>query len=144
MEKNIKYKKGFKNQLANDYEIEIALDLPKFYRTEQKYITLSYNTPNKANLKISKGYAWDGASGPTWDDKKNTRASLVHDALYQLMRFRKLDRNYRKSVDIIFLRICLEDKMCIIRSYYYYFAIRLFARFATSPRNKKKVISAPV
>ena len=37
-------------------------------------------------LSIRSGYAWDGPSGPTIDTKNTMRGSLVHDALYQLMR----------------------------------------------------------
>ena len=37
-------------------------------------------------LTIRKGYAWDGPSGPTIDTKDFMRGSLVHDALYQLLR----------------------------------------------------------
>ena len=50
-------------------------------------------------LNIQSGYAWDGASGPTFDTKSSMRAGLVHDALYQLMREGKLDQRFRKAVD---------------------------------------------
>ena len=37
-------------------------------------------------LYISKGYSWDGPSGPAIDTPDWIKASLVHDALYQLIR----------------------------------------------------------
>ena len=37
-------------------------------------------------LEIEPNYAWDGTSGPVKDTSANMFASLVHDALYQLMR----------------------------------------------------------
>ena len=45
----------------------------------------------KGKLTIKRGYAWDGPSGPTIDTKTFMRGSLVHDALYQLMRLKVLD-----------------------------------------------------
>ena len=37
-------------------------------------------------LTIRKGFAWDGASGPTFDTKNSMRASLVHDVFCVCMR----------------------------------------------------------
>ena len=57
-------------------------------------------------LNISKGYAWDGASGPTWDTEDSMIASLVHDALYQLMREGKLDRDQvRHEADMLLYKL---------------------------------------
>ena len=46
-------------------------------------------------LQIAAGYAWDGASGPTIDTRNSMIASLVHDALYQLIR----EDNYPPAPD---------------------------------------------
>jgi len=37
-------------------------------------------------LKIKTGYSWDGPSWPAIDTKNFMQGSLIHDALYQLMR----------------------------------------------------------
>src|SRR5690606_25837490 len=42
-------------------------------------------------LRLAAHYAWDGPSGPVPDTHRNLEASLVHDALYQLMREGYLD-----------------------------------------------------
>ena len=34
---------------------------------------------------VARGYCWDGASGPALDTMNFARASLVHDAIYQLI-----------------------------------------------------------
>jgi hypothetical protein len=77
-------------------------------------------------LTIQKGYAWDGPSGPTWDTRNFMRASLVHDALYQLMREERLPRMYRDTADQLLRQICLEDGMCSICAWWVYHAVRLF------------------
>lgn len=61
-------------------------------------------------------YAWDGASGPTWDDKTNMRGTLVHDGIYQLMREGFLNRFYRKYADQLLRDMCIEDAIFFIRN----------------------------
>ena len=77
-------------------------------------------------LTIKKYYAWDGPSGPTFDTETFLRASLVHDALYQLIRTRQLRPNFRRSADRILKKICLEDGMSKFRAWYVFKAVRLF------------------
>ncbi len=78
-------------------------------------------------LRIRAGYAWDGASGPTWDSKSSMRGSCVHDSLYQLMRLGLLNREWREVVDLVFWRICEDDGMLPPRAWAWYHAVRIFA-----------------
>lgn len=55
------------------------------------------------------GYAWDGPSGPAPDTPSAMRASLVHDALYQLLRDRRLLQSARKAADQLYRDIYIED-----------------------------------
>lgn len=49
------------------------------------------------------------------------RGSLVHDALYQLMRENHLDEDrWRPTADDILRRLCREDGMSAIRAWYVY------------------------
>jgi hypothetical protein len=85
-------------------------------------------------LIVGNGYVWDGASGPTIDTKDSMRGSLVHDALYQLMRDRIIGTYRRKQADLELKRICIEDGMKPFRINYWYFFVRLFAaKHATPP-----------
>jgi len=77
-------------------------------------------------LVISKSYAWDGPSGPTIDTPDFMRASLVHDAMYQLMREGYISKDYRKRADDMFFKILRQDKMPWIRAAYSWLAVRLF------------------
>lgn len=89
-------------------------------------------------LTIRANYAWDGASGPTWDDKTNMRGSLVHDALYQLMREGHLPRAYREAADKELVRLCIEDGMNRTRAWVWYRAVRLFCGKSAKPFKKPR------
>jgi len=76
-------------------------------------------------LTISAGYAWDGPSGPTWDTASSMRGSLVHDALYQLIREGLIGCEWREQADKELRRICVEDGMSNLRAALWYRALRL-------------------
>ena len=82
-------------------------------------------------LRFRAGYAWDGASGPTYDSKSSMRASLYHDGGYQLIRLGLLDHALRATLDKIFRRICIEDRMWSARAEIWYHLVRIFADPAT-------------
>lgn len=77
-------------------------------------------------LHISEGYSWDGPSGPTIDTKNFMQGSLVHDALYQLIREQHLDFGYRNYADELLRDMCMEDSMSKVRAFFVYWAVRLF------------------
>jgi len=76
-------------------------------------------------LTIDAGYCWDGASGPAWDSLNFMRSSIIHDALYQLMREGKIGRHWRKRADQILREVCLQDGMARIRAWWVYRGVRL-------------------
>ena len=134
----IRYRGDYKYQLAEGYEINISIKPKIDIKTD--FIDLDIS----GNLKVKKGYAWDGPSGPVIDTKENLRASLVHDALYQLMRHRKLiTRTHRKAADQIFKDLCKQDGVSNFRASVYYKALRKFGKPAASPENKKIIRRAP-
>jgi len=134
----IRYRADYKYQLANSYRIHIPIRPHSNIKTD--FIDLATN----GNLLIKKGYAWDGPSGPVIDTEENMRASLVHDALYQLMRNGELNsRTHRKTADKLFKYICKKDGVSNMRASAYYKALRKFGKPAASPQNKKKIHRAP-
>ena len=94
-------------------------------------------------LKIRKRYAWDGPSGPTIDTKNFMRGSLVHDALYQLMRAGVLQQTDREYADKVLRKICRDAGMSAIRAAYVYRAVRWFSGGAAKPRPDPPTICAP-
>ncbi len=132
----IKYKDGYKYQLHAKYIVRVSVK--PLRPIETPYVCLAKN----GALLISKGYAWDGASGPTRDTKNSMRASLVHDGLYQLMRMKLLDKKWRREADDEFYRILREDGMSRARAYIWWRSVRRWAARAASPKSRKKVLTA--
>lgn len=126
------YKKRFKYKyrLSADYSFKFNyFELGESSGTQMhKYLSIS-----DGFMTIKKGYCWDGASGPTIDTKNVMKASLVHDALYQLMREGISPQSARKYIDNIFREICLEQGMSRFRAWYLYTGIRMFGARAAKP-----------
>jgi hypothetical protein len=136
--KCITYKGGYKYQLKQSFAVRIPVVPPSAIRTE--YITLD----PEGNLWLKEGYAWDGPSGPTFDTLTFMRGSLVHDALYQLMRERHLERlDYREAADRTLRLICRQDGMCALRAWWVYWGVRLFADPASDPADERPLTRAP-
>ena len=133
----IKYKEGYKYQLAEDYGIQTNI-IPR-----QPIITPFIELGAGGFLIVKKGYAWDGPSGPTIDSKSFMRGSLVHDAFYQLMRDDYLGQHYREAVDVLMRDMCMEDGMYAWRAEYVYHAVRMFAQSAANAENERETITAP-
>lgn len=131
---SIKYRKiskHYKYLLVEDYEYELPFKPNVAILNDFIFIS------NTGKLLIKKGYAWDGPSGPTIDTKSFMRGSLIHDALYQLIRSSLLPYEDRKIADDILFYTCVEDKMNKFRAYYVYIFVRIFARFAAKPVNSE-------
>ena len=92
-----------------------------------------YLSTNNLHLLISEGYSWDGASGPTWDTDGTMRASLVHDALYQMMRIGALDRRHRAKVDRLFRRHLKDGGVNLVRRWVWYRTVRWLGGKSAKP-----------
>lgn len=131
----IKYKSGFKYQLAEDYSVATGIN---GYTIDTRFIKLGPD----GTIVIKSGYAWDGPSGPTLDTKNFMRGSLIHDALYQLMRGELLPRdNCRKMADKLLKKMCREDGMSSIRAWFVYKAVASFG--GSSATGVREIETAP-
>jgi len=118
----------YKYELMGNYHHTTGIGIPATIRSG--FLTLSHF----GFLTIFQGYQWDGPSGPTFDTASFMRGSLVHDALYQLMREGKLPQAARKPADRLLNQINKEDGMSWWRRFYVYRMVRLFAGGAASQR----------
>lgn len=132
--------KGYKYQTVEPYVYETGIELDAAVSTDGKWLQMT----RTGRLTVKRGYAWDGPSGPTIDSLDFMRGSLVHDALYQLIREQKIPKRLRKLADELLRDICLEDGMSKLRAEYVYTAVRAFGGQAIKPRKEDvAVITAP-
>lgn len=135
----IAYSEGFKYQLRQDYVIQTSVLPMSGKDVITEFICLSA----RGLLWIKDGYAWDGPSGPTWDSPSTMRSSLVHDAVYQLLREELVSQKFRVVIDEKFHDLCIEDGMWSWRAKVWHVLVRDLAMSAANPENEKKIIWAP-
>ena len=133
------YREGYKYQLAEAYSIMTDIVPLNGQPIQTEYLTLS----ERGNLTIDAGYAWDGPSGPTYDSANSLRASLVHDAFYQLMRLELIGQAWRGTADRLLDEILEEDGMWKARRWYWLRGVQWFAADAANPDSKKPILEAP-
>ncbi len=138
----ISYHDGYKYQLKADYVVDVGIrpDQPVTLLEEPKFLALSV----EGTLTIKDGYAWDGPSGPTFDTLNFMRGSLVHDALYQLMRYGRLDpHKVRDTADRLLQKMCREDGMSRPRAWFVYRGVSAGGRLSADPASKRPLTKAP-
>ncbi len=132
----IKYKKGYEYQLFHRYQILTGIFSVAGGGNDWVYIE-----PNGL-LTIAKGYAWDGPSGPAIHTPNFLRGSLVHDALYQLIRTGVLYEEDREKADQLLKTIVLEDGMNSLRAWWVHKAVSWFG--GVYMKNKQdSILTAP-
>ena len=128
-----KKRRKYKYNLHGDYEYKADIKVEE--PSDLGYVKISQD----GLLTIKKGYAWDGPSGPTFDTKNFMKGSLVHDALYQLIREEKINEDQRKRSDEILKEICLEAGMSKIRAWWVFLGVHWFGASSA----KQDLLSAP-
>lgn len=134
------YRKVRPYQLGETYIIQTPIKVIEYAKIDG-YIELSPS----GMLTVLAGYTWDGPSGPAFDTPNFMRPSLVHDALYQLMRAEKLSLIWRSDADKLMYRLCRENGMGRLRAWWCYQGVREFARYAALPDGEDpyRLIQAP-
>lgn len=102
----VHYRTGYRHQLVLPYTQRLIL---LGFTGGNRYVTIDA----EGLLTIAAGYAWDGASGPTVNDASFVRPSLVHDALYQLIREGVLPRTARGFADELLGEMLRDDMRTI-------------------------------
>lgn len=132
---SVAYKSGYKYQIASDYVVAVGIKLT----ANTQFLVLN----GDGDLFIKSGYAFDGPSGPSFDTKNFMRGSIVHDALYQLMREGHIPEDYREHADRLLQRMCIEDGMTAIRAWWVFKAVRFAGGPSAARGSGKPVLYAP-
>lgn len=133
----IRYCRGYKYQLRADAWFFVGIRPPVDAVTDLVVLR------RDGWLQIRKYFAWDGCSGPTWDDRTNARACLIHDALYYLMRVGQLDAGFRPAVDALLAEFMRRDGAWSIRAAYYEKGVGLFGARQACGDSVRVVYTAP-
>ena len=136
-DRTLYFKRGYKYQTSRMYRVKqdiipfAPIDLPLVKMTVDGY------------TQILPGYAWNGASGPTWDTLNSMTGSLVHDVDYQLIRLGLIDQKYKEYADQVLHDICTEDGMWEWRADYWRWAVLKFGMDSCRPSAEPKEEVAP-
>lgn len=134
----ISYRQGYKYQLCAECNVQTAV------RPDREISNRFIRLLPSGLLTIRADYAWDGPSGPTVDTPDGMRASLVHDALYQLMREGLLDHHqWKEAADAEFHRILVESGMAPGRARLWWAGVHRFGEPSCDPKNDRPVLTAP-
>lgn len=132
---SIAYTSGYEYQISSDYVVNVGIALC----VNTRFLVLT----GMGDLFIKAGYAWDGPSGPAFDTMNFMRGSLVHDALYQLMREGHIPESYREHADRLLQKICIEDGMTPLRAWWVYKGVRFGGGAAAMRGNIRPIQYAP-
>jgi hypothetical protein len=133
----IKYKSGYKYQIAEDYCLGgLAFPVERDYGSEFLMLGPSF-------IRLQKGYASDGPSWPAIDTHTFMRGAFVHDACYQAIRMGWLPESAREYCDKLLRQICLADGMSPLRAWWVYKGLRVGGARAADPKRVKAVLVAP-
>jgi hypothetical protein len=135
---------GYKYTLAKDYSV------PLYGFHGVSFAATHFSVEEDGVLTVKAGYAWDGASGPTWDTRDTLTPTLVHDALYQAIRTGMLPEDRRFDVDLEFYRLMRERTSSALghfRAFYFFAGVRLFGWLAIRPHKygeaQDNILTAP-
>ncbi|WP_428242978.1 hypothetical protein [Gynuella sp.] len=119
-----KKRRKYKYILQGPVAIQVAVHVPKPVAIGP--LTISPT----GGLQIDAGYAWDGATLCP-DVQSIIFPSLVHDAMYQLIREGVLNiHTDRKIADKLLKELCIQSGMWKPAAWLVYHAVRLFGRKA--------------
>ena len=134
----IHYKEGYKYQLVRPYSLPVGI-IPQRGGVNTDFLALS----ESGILTMRLGYCWDGASNIAVDTKSAMRPSLIHDAIYQLIRMGLISESCRALADRLLQQLCLEDGMNPLRAEAWYHAVDLFAAGCAQSGTERKIMEAP-
>jgi len=143
----MKWRGGYKYQVVEDEVIKTPICPKEDIKT--RFLWLQRN----GTLTIWWGYAYDGASGPTFDRKigwgrfsiKLTDTMVptaVHDAFAQLMREGLLSREWLPQVNILLNQMLKDRGMWWLRRRWWLRGVKLTGGSFADPKNAKEIFTS--
>lgn len=106
----VHYKTGYRHVLQKQYEQWVAsAGIFPLEPGGNDFVQLTID----GRLIIRQWYAWDGASGPAYNDKSFVRPSLVHDAGCQLWELGVINETGRAAFDRLLGKMLRNDMQII-------------------------------
>ncbi len=136
-DKCLYFSRGYKYQVRRPFHI--TLQIVPYAPIDLPFVKMSM----MGELIVCIGYAWNGASGPTWDTLNSMIGSLIHDIIYQLIRLGLIDPKYKAYGDEVLHDLCTEDGMLSIRADYWRWAVLEFGASSCLPSAEPKEEVAP-
>jgi len=133
----VEYYEGYKYQYASDYVFQIPKEFPQGVRFKSEYIEVKGD-----RCRVSRGYASDGPSGPTFDTPSFMRGAFEHDPLYQLLRMGVFPQECRQFADKAIIARAKKSGMWWPRRWWTHAGLKLFGANAASPSSVKKILRA--
>lgn len=130
----MEYTDGYKYQIRKNMRFALP---PEFQGIEIETDFIKLET---CLLTIRKGYAYNGASGPTFDTKNSMRPTAFHDAMCQLMAEGLLPREFSPLVNELFRELLLQDGMSSFRSGLWHHGVEKHGAYSTI-RNKNILVA---
>lgn len=130
----MKYRKGYKIQLAEDSMFILSDKFRGLKPIHTKFITLV-----DCVLVVKEGYASDLASGPTWDTENTKVPAVGHDALYELSRLGLIPFELWPEMDEMLIQWLDERDTAKFRQWYWEKGLKWAKGKHAHPKNKKKV-----
>ncbi len=128
----MRYKSGYRYVSQEAVLVDIGSDL-------HAPLNAPFASIAAERLCVMSRYAWDGASFTPFKwfgtAKPLLTPSLVHDALYQLIREGLLDRQYRAAADRLFREMLLARGVWRVVAWAAYWSVRVFGNFAVRKTN---------
>ena len=132
----MKFRKNYKYQVAEDEVFKTSI-------LGKNIIKKRLELHPDGTLIIREGYACDGPSGPVMDRKTNMTASVLHDALYQMMREKLLPHYYWRMADVEYGRELQRCGAWDITVRLNLAGLSYMKGKYALPENRKKIYEAP-
>lgn len=140
----IKYRAGYKYQIAEDYTLSgLSFPASTFPAQGKGMHHGNFMSISQCSITLMEGYASDGPSWPAIDSKTFMRGAFVHDACYQAIRMGWLPEESREYCDKLLRQICLADGMSPLRAWWVYKGLRMGGGKAADPSSLRLVLTAP-